>query len=291
VLVGPTGEEEKFTVHKDLVCASSKFFMVASSKRWLEGREKAVRLPEVKKETFQAYVVWIYAGKVNVNKSIKGDVKLAAGEEFRETVDLYLLGDVLDDLQLRNAAMRAIVTGLEDWNVQPSCKLINHIWDSTPPGSLLRAMIADYILKRWDSTCSFVKEDVMAQYSKDLLATIAYRLLRETYFSREMSYEIFAAGLPAYLEPETRSKLEARTEFEGRKKLEGHKRLEARNKPEARKKVEPHKNLEATNKLEARNKLEGHKKPEPRKKLEPRKDLKPRKKSEASKSKERPRWR
>jgi hypothetical protein len=144
VLVGPTGEEEKFTVHKDLVCASSKFFMVASSKRWLEGREKAVRLPEVKKETFQAYVVWIYAGKVNVNKSTKGDVNLADGEEFRETVDLYLLGDVLDDLQLRNNAMRAIVTGLKDWNVQPSCKLINHIWDSTPPGSLLRAMIADY---------------------------------------------------------------------------------------------------------------------------------------------------
>jgi hypothetical protein len=156
VLVGPVGDEQKFTVHKDLVCAGSKFFMAASSERWTESKEEAVRLPEIKKETFQAYVVWVYAGKVSVSKSIKSHAKLAAGEELREIVYLYLLGDVLDDLQLRNAAMRAIVTGLKDWNVQPSCNLINHIWDSTPPGSLLRNMLVDFILKRCDS--SFIKK-------------------------------------------------------------------------------------------------------------------------------------
>jgi hypothetical protein len=265
VLVGPVRDEQKFTVHKDLVCASSKFFMAASSERWTEGKEKAVRLPEVKKETFQAYVVWVYAGKVNINKSIKGDAKLAAAEELRETVYLYLLGNVLDDLQLRNAAMRALVTGLKDWNVQPSCNLINHIWDSTPPGSLLRNMLVDFILKRWDS--SFIKENVMAQYPTDLLATIAHRLLRESYFSRSMSYEVFAAGLSGYLEPETRSKPAARNKLDGRKKLEPRKTVQTP------KNVVNTKNVENLETLKLRN------------------PLVPRKKPGASKVPEKPRWR
>lgn len=52
-----TTETQEFTVHRHLVCANSKFFKAACSKLWAEGEEKIVRLPEVKVDAFQAYLV------------------------------------------------------------------------------------------------------------------------------------------------------------------------------------------------------------------------------------------
>lgn len=46
VLVG--AGEERFTVHKDVICVKSKFFRAACSDRWQEGQEKVVRLPEAR---------------------------------------------------------------------------------------------------------------------------------------------------------------------------------------------------------------------------------------------------
>jgi hypothetical protein len=52
-----TGEEEQqFTVHKDSICAKSKFFKAACSERWIEGKQKVVKLPDVTARDFQTYV-------------------------------------------------------------------------------------------------------------------------------------------------------------------------------------------------------------------------------------------
>lgn len=95
VVVGPARKEQRFTIHKNLICASSKFFQAACSKRWAEGRAKEVHLDEVKTETFRAYIVWVYAGNITANKSKQSDPEEAALDEFAETVDLYLLGEYL----------------------------------------------------------------------------------------------------------------------------------------------------------------------------------------------------
>jgi hypothetical protein len=52
-----TGEEEQqFTVHKDSICAKSKFFKAACSERWIEGKQKVVKLPDITARDFQTYV-------------------------------------------------------------------------------------------------------------------------------------------------------------------------------------------------------------------------------------------
>jgi hypothetical protein len=53
VLVGK--EEKRFTLHQDAVCANSKFFKAACSKRWREGQERTVRLPEAQPDIFKLY--------------------------------------------------------------------------------------------------------------------------------------------------------------------------------------------------------------------------------------------
>jgi hypothetical protein len=196
VLVGPEGKEESFAIHKDLICANSKFFKAACSKLWTEGREKIVRLPEVKVEIFQAYIVWVYSGKVSVNGSPGSSAADKASAELNETTELYLLGDVLDDLQLRNAAMRAWVLKTKIWNIQPATSVINQVWDSTLPGSLFRKMIVDHTIMRFDRG-GF--EQLSEHYPKDLLHSIAVALMKKI---PTVNADTFVAGVNGYLEPE-----------------------------------------------------------------------------------------
>lgn len=186
VLVGPEEGQQRFTVHKHLICASSKFFNAACSKLWLEGKEKLVRLPEVKVETFRAYVVWVYAGKIAVNKSNLKD-------EFRQTVGLYLLGDILDDLVLRDEAMKTMVTK----PMASDGALVGQIWDSTTLGSRLRQMIVDAIIM--GGTRNKQPGD-LSNYPKELLQTLTVSLLGRV---PTVSKEKFVAGLGAYLEQST----------------------------------------------------------------------------------------
>lgn len=200
VVVGPARKEQRFTIHKNLICASSKFFQAACSKRWAEGRAKEVHLDEVKTETFRAYIVWVYAGKITANKSKQSDPEEAALDEFAETVDLYLLGEYLNDLGLRNAAMRALVKNSKIWIIQLLPKLIDHIWKSTLPDSLLRKMIVDAIVSRaLDSMYTSGFEQHSAEYPKDFLRCVAVASMQKLPF---VGYNSFAQGVNKYIEPE-----------------------------------------------------------------------------------------
>lgn len=91
-------------VYKDVICASSKFFKAACSQRWVEGREKKVRLPDVEPKIFQSYVAWLYSGTYQM-QACKDDPKEVVWSALNTAVELYLLGDVLDDICFRNKMM------------------------------------------------------------------------------------------------------------------------------------------------------------------------------------------
>lgn len=67
VLVGD--KKQLFTVYKDVICASSKFFKAACSERWIEGKEKKISLPEVEPALFRSYVAWLYSGNYQLGVS------------------------------------------------------------------------------------------------------------------------------------------------------------------------------------------------------------------------------
>ena len=159
-----------------------------------------MRLPEVRVDSFQAYIVWVYSGKVsvNVNESPSSAVDKAS-VELNETTELYLLGDFLGDLQLRNAAMRTWVLKSKVWGIQPTSSLIKKVWDSTPPGSLFRKMIFDHTIMRFERG-AFEKDS--ANYPKELLHSIAVTLMHKAHGA---DCETFIAGLDGYLEPDVSS--------------------------------------------------------------------------------------
>ncbi|KAM0717911.1 hypothetical protein Q7P37_006243 [Cladosporium fusiforme] len=116
ILVGP--QEERFIIHKDLIAAKSKFFQAACSKRWKEGQEKTVRLPEVEGSVFKAYFTWVYSNTVDISS---GDHTKEQDQDAQELIiDLYILADIIDDLALRMHTLRLMVTLDKCWHHTPS---------------------------------------------------------------------------------------------------------------------------------------------------------------------------
>jgi hypothetical protein len=134
-LVGP--EETPFSVHQEAICDKSKFFRAACSKRWVEGQERRVRLPEVKVEAFRHYC------KCTPESELDGKVA-----EHALLVSLYVLGDSLDDVQLRNLTTQELSTSLERSDLLPSPSMYADVWSSTPSGSLFRKQLIDIVVAR-----------------------------------------------------------------------------------------------------------------------------------------------
>jgi hypothetical protein len=150
VLVGE--EEQRFILHQDVVCAKSKFFKAACSKRWREGQEQVVRLPEVKTAVFQAYSTWIYSGEIADGTCTLTNTLTEKGAEHEHLIDLYLLGDRLDDIQLRNEANKKLFASMRKVDAVPGHGITMRVWESTMPGSLLRKMLVDMVILRFSRT-------------------------------------------------------------------------------------------------------------------------------------------
>jgi hypothetical protein len=128
-----------------------------------------VRLPDISAYAFQHYVDWAY-----------GDV-LVSGKDIDENltilVELYLLGDKLDDVKLRNKAIKALTScGYAD-NTSPGPKLINLVWDSTTPNSPLRRWIVDENILR-GSRPYF--ETCLTTYPAEFTQQIALKFMQQT---------------------------------------------------------------------------------------------------------------
>jgi hypothetical protein len=166
-----------------VVCDKSKFFKAACSKNWAEGLQRLVRLPAVKTKVFQDYCKWIYSGVIPVSR-------ISAGSEVEETyteqklfVNLYLIGDLLDDIQLRNLATREMFAGMKAVGL-PCSDTMARVCSLTPPGSLFRKMMVDCTVDFLSPTAfaesvatdppEFVREVAIAAY---VIASNGGRLL------------------------------------------------------------------------------------------------------------------
>lgn len=62
-------------------------------------------------------------------------------------IDLYILGDSLEDIALRNRRMKILVTSEVRW-VQDEDR-VTYIWNNTPSNSPLRKIIVDRYAMLW----------------------------------------------------------------------------------------------------------------------------------------------
>lgn len=190
--MGSDKREQSFTIHEDVLISTSKFFRAACSKVCQEGKEKIVHLPGVKPNVFQVYAVWVYSGKMAINKDGSPDNK----PQTMLVLDIWILGDVLDDDLFRNQAMKLCIEKFAAWNMLPSVKEVKHVWESTTPSSQLRKMLVDIMVAR-SKRADFA--EFVNHYPRDFVETIAVLLMHQKPF---LQWTEFAENAHKYLEPE-----------------------------------------------------------------------------------------
>jgi hypothetical protein len=109
-------------------------------------------------------------------------------------IQLYLLGDKLDDMGLRNKALKALHSYASIDDVQPAVVDIELIWRELPPNSLLREWAIDVTISRLSRKGA--KDDV-ARYPSEFAQELALKLLQQTPL---VAKKDFQAKLPLYVE-------------------------------------------------------------------------------------------
>jgi hypothetical protein len=174
-----------------VICVKSKFFRAACSERWKdskEGQEKVVRLPEVEPEVFQRYVDWTYRDALVADTAI--------GDAVTISLKLYLLGDLLDDVRLRNKTTKALMRHVTTDLLHPNAPEAQLIWEKTTPSSLIRKLVVDGTVLRL-SAKTFAEH--IGEWPAGLVQQVAISLKNQ---ATDMKVADFQAKLAEYLEVE-----------------------------------------------------------------------------------------
>ncbi|KAK5679244.1 Ankyrin repeat and BTB/POZ domain-containing protein 1 [Elasticomyces elasticus] len=157
---------ESISVHKDVLCRNSDFFVKACSKAWLQEEEDKyitagiVTVEAVDLTTMDLYIHWKYYDKVDISRihnvrkpPTKGALREAHDRttdnlsEIEELVKLYVAGDYfLESYHLSNQIISELAIRVERWsNGSPFTEgsLIDYVWDNTASDATLRSLILD----------------------------------------------------------------------------------------------------------------------------------------------------
>ncbi|KAF2799664.1 hypothetical protein K505DRAFT_230491, partial [Melanomma pulvis-pyrius CBS 109.77] len=158
-VVGNPGK--KFFVHETLLRTNSAFFEKALGSNWKESNEKDVKLPEVDPEDFNAYLRWLYTGRLYLIKHDDDDDDHdddgddTIGEEFKlrgewgRWAEYYKLGDFVQDSGFQDALVDALIERvLEKYHYPIFLPPI--VYKHSTSGSIHRKLLVDLVVCVWD---------------------------------------------------------------------------------------------------------------------------------------------
>jgi len=168
IIVGE--DKQSSMVHKDMICAKSKYFNSACSELWASGREKVVRPTQGTPEEFRMYSGWVYTSYLNVDDE-DPDQQLAA------LIGMLILGDFLNDYQLRNTTMDLLITTILGSTHVFALDQLNRVYALTPASSPLRQFTVWWVLA---NVSQETLKTSIAQYPAELVQELAWAALELT---------------------------------------------------------------------------------------------------------------
>lgn len=149
----------RFSVHEPIIKADSEFFKLALDKKWREGQELAVQLPEDDLDTFAAYVEWLYARQTTV-------------ATFGELAGMYVLGNKIQSPDFCKAIISKMVGLANTQKGTPDVEVINTIFEGTPTKSAARRLMVEM----WRLNGSTLAK-LGQEYHSDFVMDLAQALL------------------------------------------------------------------------------------------------------------------
>ena len=137
-------------------------------------------------KAFESYINWAYSDTLVAESTVDENINMM--------IALYLLGDRLDDIKLRNKTLKALHSYASIDKRHPGARTVTEIWHGTPPSSLLRKWVVDVTISKLKRT-SF--ENSLTSYPSEFVQELALKALQQipTISSKE-----FQAKLPLYVE-------------------------------------------------------------------------------------------
>lgn len=176
-----------------MICAKSKFFRAACSTRWPKEGERVIRLPDVQPPEFQAYLHWSYTG----NLVVEDDATKA--DRGINLTRMYIVGDILDDVNLRNSATR-LLNALVIAQGFFCPRVIRLIWQNTTASASLRQWTVDTAILAINRK-DFEKN--AARYPAEFMSAMALEALQHiSPIARNERERDFSRMLSNYLESE-----------------------------------------------------------------------------------------
>jgi hypothetical protein len=150
--VGGHGEAQLFWVHRHVLDSRAEFtdyFSSALKREWQREKDPVINLPDAPPEIFEAYLEYIYRGKVSVKKD-----KVYGCSDYNFLGLLYGFGELIVDRDFQNRVIDALVMGGRDSVVLPNgekgtirpVSAVGAIYASTPADSPARKLMVDYHL-------------------------------------------------------------------------------------------------------------------------------------------------
>ncbi|KAK4892957.1 Ankyrin repeat and BTB/POZ domain-containing protein 1 [Elasticomyces elasticus] len=149
---------ESISVHKDVLCRNSDFFVKACSKAWMQEEEDKyftdgiVTVETVDLTTMDLYIHWKYYGKIDISRihAVRGPETKSDRSNISEVealLKLYVAGKYFfESSRLSNQVISELAIRVERWrNGSPFTggSLIDYVWDNTASGDTLRSFILD----------------------------------------------------------------------------------------------------------------------------------------------------
>lgn len=146
VIVGT--DQKIFTMHPSTLTNSSKFFQSALSGTWIESQNRSIILPESRSRVFQSYAAYVYNGEIDICAEELDETNDPEGRNrFYQLTELYALADVtLDDKNLRNTVIDAILDLENKTGYQPAFSAIKHAYENSPGATPLCRLLLDNAL-------------------------------------------------------------------------------------------------------------------------------------------------
>lgn len=137
---------------------------------------------------FEGYINWAYSDTLVAESTVSRNIDMM--------IDLYLLGDKLDDIKLRNKTLKALHSYATIDKTLPGAQNIGIIWEGTPSSSPLRRCALDSLVAR-RSRKGF--ERSIARYPSAFVQELALMSLQQIPMIAEQDFRM---KLPLYIEAE-----------------------------------------------------------------------------------------
>jgi len=129
---------EEFTVHRKSLVATSNYF-----KRVVAGHGALIRLAGTNPSEFAVYLTWLYTGLI----CCKDEDRECDSQEYHELIELYSLGQRLEDDAFTEAVVDAFRASIQDELQQTDTILeslcIGTLYDSTNKSNPLRRLVVE----------------------------------------------------------------------------------------------------------------------------------------------------